>query len=307
MKHRQQGMILLAALMVVALVTLLATRLIIGQEDWLRQVSLEGDRQQAAALVRTGIDYAGVILADDERRNATDHLLEPWAKPLPTMSVEGGVLSGQIEDLQGRLNLNDIVAPDDSPTGPPAALARLFSRLGVGPSQLTALADWIDADSEQRSPEGAEDQYYLALPKPYRAANRWLMVVDELAMVRGFDEKTIERLRPYVMAHRETLPPNVNTASPEVLTALIPELPMDAAVALRQSGDRKPFESIDDFRERLAAMGIAPHNLPKIGVSSRLFILRGQIRWHEAELQLQAGVERQGGGSTPRVLWKTVE
>ena len=49
------------------------------------------------------------MLSDDRRMSNVDHLGEPWALRLPTMSVEGGELDGHIDDQQGLFNLNNLV------------------------------------------------------------------------------------------------------------------------------------------------------------------------------------------------------
>ena len=77
---------------------------------------------------------------------------------------------------------------------------RLLSSLGLPPELVYALVDWIDADSQVMPSGGAEDGYYLNLPKPYRAANRPLVDLSELLWVRGFDEQIIKRLSGYVLS-----------------------------------------------------------------------------------------------------------
>jgi general secretion pathway protein K len=303
----QRGATVIAALAVVALVTVLAVHLVERQERWYRQVKLEGDRLQAMALAQAAIDYGRAVLADDERRSAIDHADEVWARPLPPMSVEGGLLGGRIEDLQGRLNLNSLVSGDTGPAGGPAALARLWRQLGLDPGQLAALADWLDSDSVTRYPGGAEDQYYLALAQPYRAANKPLSSLDELLLVRGFDAKVIDRLRPFVAVLPGGTPLNVNTASAEVLAAAIPQLSSEQAEAVRRSGDREPFATPAEFAARLYEFGLPEGPLPQVSASSRHFVVRGEVRWGEASVRMAVGIERQGGGSSPRIVWKSLQ
>lgn len=306
---RQRGATVLLALVTVALVSALAVRLLVGQEHWLRQVSLQGDRMQSLVLGEVGLNYARAVLADDERRGNVDHAQEAWARPLPPMSVEGGLLAGRVFDLQGRLNLNEAAAlpADPQAATPPgaAALVRLFDALELPPALLNSLGDWIDGDNEPRS-GGAEDAYYLSLSTPYRGANQPLESLDELALVRGFNADTIARLRPHVVA----LPPgtlvNVNAASALVLQAMLPTLSQEETVALRRSGDRKPFASLDDFRARAEDLGAALPGVPGLAVSSGWFEIVGDVQWGEAYTRMQMIVERQGGGRMPRIARKNV-
>src|SRR5262245_11135148 len=61
---------------------------------------------------------------------------------------------------------------------------RLLALPGMTAELAAAIADWRDADSEV-STGGAEDDYYLALPDPYRCKNSTLETVEESLMIRG--------------------------------------------------------------------------------------------------------------------------
>ena len=52
-----------------------------------------------------------------------------------------------------------------------ARFAVLLNVLDIDESVLQSILDWMDADSEERFPNGAEDAYYQDLETPYRAAN----------------------------------------------------------------------------------------------------------------------------------------
>lgn len=53
------------------------------------------------------------------------------------------------------------------------------------PALVQGLLDFLDSDDAPR-PEGAEQEYYDALPRPYGVLNGPLRTVDELLLVRGF-------------------------------------------------------------------------------------------------------------------------
>lgn len=303
---RQRGATVLIALVIVALVAALASRLLARQDDWHRQVSLQGERMYATMLARAGVRYAMAILADDARASSTDHGREAWARPLPPLEAEGGVLAGRIVDLQGRINLNDAVAVAGSPRPDELPLGHLFGQLEVPRDALAALADWIDGDAETRA-GGAEDAYYLGLPRPYRAANQVLGNVDELRYVRGFDAAIIARLRPYVAALPVGTPININTASTTVMQAAIRELDQETAEALRASGDLRPFAHLDDFVERADGIGVAITRRDGLGVSSRWFAIVGDVRWADAFARMETVVVREAPGAMPRVTWTSVD
>jgi DNA uptake protein ComE-like DNA-binding protein len=78
-----------------------------------------------------------------------------------------------LTDEASKLNLN---------AAPETMIARLPK---FTPPLAQALLDFLDADSTPR-PDGAEQEYYDALPKPYALRNGPLSTVDELLLVRGF-------------------------------------------------------------------------------------------------------------------------
>ncbi|NBV20941.1 MAG: hypothetical protein EBS05_02955 [Proteobacteria bacterium] len=58
------------------------------------------------------------------------------------------------------------------------------------PQMAAALFDFIDNDDVPR-PEGAEQDYYSALPRPYTIRNGPLASLDELLLVRGFTDELL--------------------------------------------------------------------------------------------------------------------
>jgi general secretion pathway protein K len=296
----QRGATIIVALLVVGLVAIVAAQLIAGQDRWYRQVKLEGDRLQAMALADAAVDYGRAVLADDGRRDHIDHRGEAWAQPLPPMSVEGGLLSGSIEELQGRLNLNAL-------TTDPRPLENLWAQLGLPAEQMAALADYIDGDSEPKHPGGAEDQYYLGIARPYRAANTALTTLDDLRAVRGFDAATVERLREHVAAYPPGPKLNVNTAPVSVLMAVLPGLARGQAEALRRSLGQSPVRDAAGLAEVLREVGWEGAAVPALGFDSRYFLVRGEVRWGEVSVRMRVAVERPGPGAVPRVMWKQME
>lgn len=97
---------------------------------------------------------------------------EEWRWTIYSANPEGGIRFG-LTDEASKLNLN-------------SATTSMVSRLpGMKASLTDALLDFLDADDVPR-PEGAEQEYYSALPQPYRIHNGALSTVEQLLLVRGF-------------------------------------------------------------------------------------------------------------------------
>jgi DNA uptake protein ComE-like DNA-binding protein len=102
---------------------------------------------------------------------------EEWRWTLYSANPEGGIRFG-LTDEASKLNLN-------------SATTSMVSRLpGMKASLTDALLDFLDADDVPR-PEGAEQEYYNALPQPYRMHNGPLSTVEQLLLVRGFSPSVV--------------------------------------------------------------------------------------------------------------------
>lgn len=298
---RQRGVAVVLAMGVVAFATIAATALVVTGAAWSRRTELYAGHAQAQLVLRAGVDWARSVLNDDARTSVVDHLGEPWALRLAPVPVDNGRLAGYIEDQQGAFNLNNLVSDGRVVPAQLACFRRLLAILGLSAGLADALADWLDADAEPQSPDGAEDRYYLALSPPYLAANRPLTDVAEIALVRGFDASAYARLRPFVTALPRRTAVNVNTATPEVLAAVVGGLSLDGARALVAQRARAYFRDQADFLGRLPkGVTVAPGD---IAVASRYFLATMRVSIGDAEAAGTALLAR-GEGGWPEVVWR---
>ena len=157
-------------------------------------------------------------LRSDAENNHRVSLDQPWATPLPPVPIEGGSVEGQLEDLQGRFNLNNLVKADGTRNDVMVAVfQRLLTRLQLESKWASLLVDWIDADSVADGVDGAEDGFYTGLSPPYRTANRPITSTSELLALPGFGADRYRLLAPFVAALPVGSALNVCTAPGEVL------------------------------------------------------------------------------------------
>jgi general secretion pathway protein K len=280
--RRQRGVALITSVMIVAIAAAVAAKIAFAHQIWFRQMENVGDRGATDLLRRGALHWASVALLEDAAKNSTDHLGEPWAQGLPTLPVEGGAIHVAVEDAQGRFNLNNLVQ-NNQPSQPDVTVFKnLLTLLKLDPLLANAVIDWIDADDAVTSPGGAEDVDYLTLKTPYRAANQPFTSVDELRMVHGFDEKTVQTLLPYVtvlpVGTRTTI--NVNTAPAPVLAALAS---LDLAWAQRVADNRvsKPMNNIGDMTPLLPSGTQLPSGLASVKTDFFLITLDTSIGRHQ--------------------------
>lgn len=229
----QRGVALITALLVIALVTAAAVAMASRQQLDIRRTANTLQRDQAYVYAMGAEVMARAVLAKDDPQKP-DHKEEDWAKSGVTIPFEGGLLTGTLEDIQGRFNLNNVVKNGVASPQDVERLKRLLLILkgksppdpdkevwknAEPPDLANAILDWIDADSNV-SPGGAEDSDYLQAERPYRAANAPMVSTSELLLVRGFNAGIYREVAPYVTALPEYTKINVNTAKLDVLRAL---------------------------------------------------------------------------------------
>jgi general secretion pathway protein K len=298
----QQGVALVMAMGVVALAAVAATAILVSLSTWSRAAELAANHAQAQQLVGAGIDWARAVLSDDRHLGDIDYLGEPWSVRLPPVPVENGELAGFIEDQQGCFNLNNLLLDGALSATQDARFRRLLTILGLPLELDGALVDWIDADSEPQPRGGAEDNVYLALDPPYRAANQPLIDIDELALVRGFDPGVRARLAPFITALPGRTTVNVNTASPEVLAAVVEGLDLDAARLLVARRQRSYFHSNSEFRNQLGKGARVPDQ--DIGVGSAYFQVTVRVTSGGAQARGKALLARLDPNRWPEFVWR---
>ena len=304
-RSAQRGAALVIAMLLAAIASSVVAGLLWHQQLWLRQYDYQRDYAQAQSLARSGIDWARLILQEDARRTPIDHFSEQWAIRLPLTPLDNGEIGGELTDQQGLFNVNTLAAGGLLQPDALARFQRLLALVQLPPSLAPALADWIDANSEPL-PDGAEDAHYLALSPPRRAANRPLVLLDELALVAGHTPDVVAKLRPFITALPRTagIAINVNTAPPEVLAATIEGLSLTDANRLAAARLGRPFQSIADFRSRLPTGVVVSDHL--IRVTSDGFIVRVNVRQGEVRATAHALIVR-SGPDWPRVIWQMLE
>jgi general secretion pathway protein K len=304
---RQQGVALITVLSVLAVVATMSTAALLWQQTGLQRTEqvLYGSRVQD--YVDAMAVWAETILLRDQRTSKTDNLQESWALRLPPLTLGQGVIYGQLEDMQGRFNLNNLVAEGKFQPLEAARLQRLLVAVEVDADeaqQIThALRDWLDADQEETLPGGAEDYYYLALTPARRSADQPLLSATELLLLRGMTPEIWQKIAPYVTALPGYQPVNVNTAPRVVLQSLSEDM---TEMLVEDILDRRltdPFVTVDAFLAWRKQQQLADDKLPELqktslSVASQFFLLRGRAQIAEQMIQTLMLIQRSAKHAT---------
>lgn len=286
--RRQRGVALLVALLVVALATILIAALLDRGELALARTrnALRGEQAEAYAL---GLEaYAAEVLLE-AKSDRTDTNASPWAMPLPTQPVPGGTIGATMRDQNGCFNLNNLSRFNASTRGQWLEIfQRLLEVLGLRADLGDAIEGWLDPERR-----GAEANFYLAQPVPYRPRGGLFAHVSELRLVRGVTGEVYARLAPYVCA----LPPgtrlNVNTASVPVLWSLDQKLTRADAEKLWNGGQAR-YGGFDEFRR--ASGNLVPRTFDALlATSSTYFLARSDIVLDAVPFTFYSLIERDHG------------
>jgi len=290
------------AMLLAALASAIAVTLFADQQRWTHAVLLRRDQVQAQALAMAGVQWARQVLLDAGRDKPVDHLGEPWAMALPPIPLENGEIRGGISDATARLNINSLAAGSAVDR---ARFERLFAQRGVSPDALDAIGDWIDIDDASR-PAGAEDAYYTQQAVPGVTGNRPFVRIAELAAVRGMTLPALAAVEPFLAALPAGTAINVNTASPEVLAAIL-NAPANAVAQVVASREQRPFSSIQDFRSRLPK-GMTLPSTDSLTVRSDYFYVTVEARQGATVARARALLHRlRPTARRPEVVWQIVE
>jgi general secretion pathway protein K len=291
---RQRGAALLIAMIILTLMATLASSMVWQQWRAVQVEAAERARIQSAWILMGALDWARLILREDARNGGADHLGEVWATPLAEARLSTflaadqnntddgpeAFLSGSMTDAQSRYNLRNLVDPGTGKVLPAeqAILERLFESIAVSADVAARIAKQLNSATSLVNPAPNSP-----LPPESVAELTWL----------GIDEATVQLIQPYVVMLPIRTHVNLNTASAQVLAAVIDKLDLGGAERLVQARQRSYFRSVLDAQNVLGAnFSLDPAG--RVGVNSSFFEVAGRLRLGDRTLEERSMVQRTG-------------
>ncbi len=310
-KKNERGIALLVVLMGIALMTLIIIDFSTAAALNYLSAANQTNELRAYYLARSAISVGLGLLAEDSRTDAQnqtpyDGLTDVWAVPFPPMDVDGGKVSLSIIDEARKLDLNQLINPQNGQFNEQfaAELVRLFTILGVSPEIIPAIADWINPANIE-SPGGAGMDFYMRLRPPYAPRNSPMPTIGDLRLIKGVDEATFNRLQPFLTVSPETVV-NANTAPPEVLAALLPQLMDDPQIVkeIVMARTLMPFTNTTDIAN-LPGLGTIGQALTQVVTTrSTYFTIAAMGTFAGSRKLVYSTFRRQGNGTATLMSWQ---
>ena len=310
LNRRERGVALLTVLLGIALMTLIIVDFAMSAGLGFVSAANQANELRAYYLARSGLNVGLALLAQDERadvqsQNPVDTLDDVWALPYPPMTLQGGTVALSIVDETRKLSINSLVDPG---SGAPNAQAvqrmeRLFTILDLNTNLIGGIVDWITPANGSLSATGAD--YYMGLRPPYQPRYGPMPTIGDLQMVKGVDEAVFNRLRQFLTVMPENQV-NANTASPQVLASLEPELTANRKIVEEIVAARaiRPFSKVTDLINDIPGVGPFSSRLTQVLTTrSQFFTIVGMGTYAGARKMVAGTFHRETSGIGTLATW----
>jgi general secretion pathway protein K len=260
-------------------------------------------------LAEAGIER-GVVEMIYRAQNLNSGDTEMWRPDATPYNDQlgNGKYTVRIMDESGKIDLNTLTESSA------IILKNLLINSGVKSEDADIIADsvldWKDEDDLRRL-NGAESEYYMSLPNPYKAKNANFDTVEELLLVKGvtpeilFGAEGKKGIIRFLTVYSKANTINLYTAPREVLMAL-PGMTPEIADAIITTRTAKQSPGIEELKAVLGT-GYAPL-APYIGFGSSNAFTIDATGWKDNEKKaypVRATVVLEGNGKFRYVYYKS--
>ena len=313
----RQGVALILVLWIIMVLSLLISGFAFTMHVETQVAGFSRKELKAEMLARSGIEVARMqlLLHDKSPTDAGfDALSQEWVTNQELYvdhELGEGKFNVVVTDEERKLPVNNLTA---------VQWHKLLDLLGVDPLDADVIVDstldWIDPNDLHRL-NGADNSYYGNLIPPYRKKGGPMDRIEEMLMIRGVTKELFDGVpagdkdSPGHPGLKDLLTTfsagqvNVNTASTEVLQALLNIDDTQATVILQhrdgQDGvpgtdDDMPFRSVGEFLALLSGNAqVSQQYQPFVNVSSQFFHVKSTGEVAGSKYTIDTVLHRQGG------------
>jgi len=240
MKPRQSGFVLIQVMLVFAILILIAAKLQYEQRINIERTYQSLFLSQAQAYSESAEAIAKVGLVLDLQKTKNDNLNERWNEPGVPFPVDDALIQLEINDLQGRFNLNWLSMESGYRDSARKSLKRLLTIIGSKPEIGDELFQWFDADS------GIDYFYADELPS-YAPSYREMADVSELLLLKAVDFDEYTKIKAFFSALPSDSALNINTAPVELIQSVSAFMDESNAQNTITSRGEEGLNSVSDF------------------------------------------------------------
>lgn len=225
----QKGSALIITLLLITILTGLVVDFVYEVYIDSSALSNWSNAQKASLIAKSGQALSSEFITELKKEPYTDK--REVALPVKQDFGPGVSLTVIIEDENSKFNINSIIEPNGLTNEKAlSSLKKLLEYLNINPNLASAIADWIDPDSEPRLSDSENF-----------AKNDFLWSADELKLIEGIDKIIFDKISPYITVFGNSLI-NINTAEVPVLVSLDSEMTESLAKNIIDYRETAPFE-----------------------------------------------------------------
>ncbi|MBZ0155399.1 MAG: general secretion pathway protein GspK [Alphaproteobacteria bacterium] len=180
-------------------------------------------------------------------------------KDATAWKIDGTVYTAEMKEGSFRVRILNESGKVDINSAHELLIRGLIAALGTQGEELDtvvdSLMDWKDNDNLHRL-YGAEDEYYLSLPGPYKAKNANFESLEEMMLVKGVTPDLLygngdrKGLLQFITLNSGSSAININAAPREVLLA-VPGMTAEMADAVLEYRASKEIKSVQEIKDLL--------------------------------------------------------
>ena len=277
---KERGVILLVVLWSFVLIGIIAGVTVYSIKLEFKKAIYRLEEIKNLYLINAGITMVKWELNRD--RNQYDSLTEPWKtnpEAYHSVNIEHGTYTLEVEDEQGKINLN---------AGNPIIFENYIKnrKLGRTAEIIDSVADWTDPDTEKRL-DGGERDYYGDLTPARLCKGTPFDTLYELLLVKGMDANIFSSIKNDLTVYGSGRI-NINTCGPTVLRAIPGISPSiaDAIISYRKGMDEKEGTEDDGF---FASVGDITRVVPSVVYQRMSHFVTVRSEFFRVNLTARAG------------------
>ncbi len=273
---KQEGVALILALVVVALLAVLIIELNYISRVESSIVGNWGNERRAYYLAKGAINFGIYLLKMDDPE--TDSLADDWAEAIPAFPVDDGVVGLEISDEDGKINVNKLIEKNELSSRLGEVATRLFELFDMSPGLFPPLLDYLDEDLIAQEPFDTKDEL-LEFP----GVNN---IIDFLTIYSSGKV-------------------NINTAPLHVIQSLSDKIDEELAQAVIDYRSDEPFSEVAELGKVPGVTDGIVRDVEEIAtVKSDFFTVKSTAEVGESRKAVEAIIER-GEEGLDIVYWRS--